>query len=400
MSGATGVPGVTPQRPPVIVVGGAANALSVARSLGPLGVRVHGLGVPPSVGASRYVEPLPAGPGDPEEVWPEVLLGSRTEGLRGAVVLAGSDAGITVLARHRERLLERFRLDLSDVDAQLAMLDKLATYRLAVAAGVPTPRFWEVESTEDLARHQDEYVFPLIVKPLLSHRYQAVFPDKFRVVGNLQELRAAFVAVQAAGLAVMLVEQIPGPDSQLVSYYTYIDETGSHTFDFTKRVLRRFPPGMGLTCHHVTDWNPAVRDVALQLFKHVGLRGLGNAEFKLDTRDGQLKLIECNARFTDANVLVAAAGLDLARYVYFRAIGEPYELPTQYRSGLRMVYLSNDFRSFLTLRRRGELTFGQWLGSQFHRQTFPFLRLSDPAPAVMRAVTRLTTFTRSQLPRR
>ncbi|MGE3285950.1 MAG: hypothetical protein AB7J32_07575 [Pseudonocardia sp.] len=387
-------------RPPVVIAGGAANALSIARSLGALGVRVHGLGLPASVNASRFVEPLPVGAGDPEQSWPEFLLGPQAEALRGAVLLAGSDAGITVLARHRERLLARFRLDLSEVDAQLAMLDKLTTYKLAVAAGVPTPRFWEVESAEDLARHQDEYVYPLIVKPLLSHRYQAVFPDKFRVVANLQELRTAFADVRAAGLAVMLVEQIPGPDSRLVSYYTYIDETGRHTFDFTKRVLRRYPPGMGLTCHHVTDWNPAVRDVSLQLFKHVGLRGLGNAEFKLDRRDGLLKLIECNARFTDANVLVAAAGLDLARYVYFRAIGTPQELPSHYVRGLRMIYLSNDFRSFRLLRRRGELTFGAWLGSQFHRQTFPFLRLDDPLPALSRAATRLATFARARLPRR
>lgn len=388
-------------RPPVVIAGGAANALSIARSLGALGVPVYGLGLPPAVNASRFVEPLQVPKdGEPEQVWADFLLGPQSEKLRGAVLLAGSDVGITVLARHRERLLERFRLDISDVEAQLAMLDKLTTYKLAVAAGVATPRFWEVRSIEDLERNRDEYVYPLIVKPLLSHRYQAVFPDKFRVVTDLEQLRTAFADVDAAGLAVMLVEQIPGPDSLLVSYYTYIDETGRHTFDFTKRVLRRYPPGMGLTCHHITDWNPAVREVSLQLFKHVGLRGLANAEFKLDERDGQLKLIECNARFTDANVLVAAAGLDLARHVYFRVLGEPHELPTRYRTGLRMIYTSNDYRSFRVLRGRGELTFGSWLRSQLHRQTFPFLRLDDPGPAVTRALTRLTTFAHSRLPHR
>lgn len=387
-------------RPPVIVAGGAANALSIARSLGALGVAVYGLGVPPAVMASRFIRPiaLPAG-GEPEQVWANYLLGSDSEALLGAVVVAGSDVGITVLARHRKQLLERFRLDVSDVDAQLGLLDKLSTYRLAAAADVPTPRFWRVDGQDDLERQCAEYVYPLIVKPLLSHEYQARFPGKFRVVGDLAELRTVHRELTEAGISVMLTELIPGPDTLLCSYNTYIDRSGGPTFDFTKRTLRRFPPGMGLGSHHVTDWNPEVKDVALRLFEHVGLRGLANAEFKRDERDGQLKLIECNARFTDAAPLFAAAGFDMARHVYFQILGEPCELPRTYPTGLRMVYLSNDYRSFRILRARGELTFGQWVRSVAHRQTFPFLRLDDPGPALVRGRTRLADFLRARAPR-
>lgn len=378
-------------RPPVIVVGGESNALSIARSLGALGVEVHGLGVSRFVQYSRFIRPirLPAH-GDDEQAWTDCLLGPATEHLRGAVVLAGSDVGITVLARHRARLLERFRLDECEVDAQLGMLDKLLTYQRAVAAGVPTPRFWRVDGPDDLERHCDDYVYPLIVKPLLSHRYQARFPgvSKFRLVEDMAALRLAYRELTEAGLAVMLTERIPGPDELLCSYYTYIDRSGSPTFDFTKRIIRRFPPGMGLACYHVTDWNPEVKDLALRLFKYVGLRGLANAEFKRDERDGQLKLIECNARFTAANSLVAAAGLDLAQHVYFRILGEPHELPSRYATGLRLLYPSNDLRAFLALRAKGKLRFGQWVRSLAHRQTFPYLQWDDPAPAIGRAVTR------------
>lgn len=371
-------------RPPVVVVGGAANALSIARSLGALGVPVHGLDVAPPVAASRFVRPipLPAG-GEREDVVAEYLLGPAAEALRGAVLLAGSDVGITVLARHRERLLERFLLDRSDVRAQLGMLDKLRTYDWAREAGVDTPLYWRLDDAGDLERRRAEYVYPLLVKPLLSHRYQARFHDKFRIVHDLEQLRAAHRDVTAAGLAVMLVELIPGPDALLCSYNTYLDDTSSPEFDFTKRIIRRNPPNMGLASSHVTDWNPAVREPALRLFKHAGLRGVANAEFKLDRRDGRLKLIECNARFTDAAPLLRAAGYDLARYVYFRILGERYEMPAQYRLGLGMTYLSNDLRAFRALHRRGEMTAGQWLRSLPRRQVLPFLRWDDPAPAVV-----------------
>jgi D-aspartate ligase len=389
-------------RTPVVVLGGDSNALSIARSLGPLGVAVYGLGVAPFVLRSRFVRAVAVERhADPETAWTRTLLGPATDHLRGALVIAGSDVGITVLARNREALRERYVLDDSDVDVQLGMLDKLTTYEWAREAGVRTPLFWRVDGVEDLERHRDEYVFPLIVKPVHSHEYQARFPglSKFRVVGDLVELRREHAELTGAGLAVLLVEQIPGGDDQLCSYYTYLDPAGKPTFHFTKRVIRRHPPGMGIGCYHITDWNPAVRDAALPLFEHTGLRGLANAEFKRDPRDGQLKLIECNARFTAANGLVAAAGLDLARHVYHRALGEPHELPTEYRTGMRLLYPSHDVRAYRDLRRAGQITTGRWVRSLVHRQVFPFLRLNDPLPAVARGAMRLTTGLRRALGR-
>lgn len=379
-----------PSRPPVIVLGGDSNALSIARSLGRAGVEVHGIGVPSFIGRSRYLNPIAVPAGEPEETWAEVLLGPATEHLHGAVVLAASDVGLTVLLDHRDELLRRYVLDISDVTAQRALLDKLSTYELARKAGVPTPKFWRIDTAADLEAHTADYVYPMIVKPLLSHLYQAMFPglSKFRIVADEAELRRHHGELTERGLAVMLVEQIPGSDEQLCSYYTYLDESGSPCFDFTKRVIRRNPPGMGVGSHHATDWNPEVKDVSLRLFKHVGLRGLANAEFIRDTRDGTLKLIECNARFTAANPLVAAAGLDLAQFVYRRLVGDPITLPGTYRRGLHLLYPSNDFRAYRALAARGELGFVGWLRSLAAPQTFAYFAGDDPLPAVARALHR------------
>ena len=383
---------LTTRVPPVIVLGGESNALSVARQLGRMGVTVYGIGTAPFVAYSRHLTPIPYGAGGvAEDAMLQTLLDPRATRLHGAVLLAGSDVGITVLARNRERLCEHYLLDVSDTTAQLGMLDKLTTYEWAREGGVPTPRFWRVDTSDDLDRYRDELTFPLILKPVHSHAYQATFPglSKFRVVDGVDALAQQYRALGEAGIAVMLVEKIPGPDDLLCSYYTYIDASGASTFDFTKRIIRRHPPNMGIATYHVTDWNPEVRDVALRLFKHVGLRGLANAEFKRDVRDGQLKLIECNARFTAANCLVAAAGLDLARYVYLQVTGRPEPLPETYRTGLRLLYPSNDLRAFRDLHAAGQLSLPAWLASLAHRQTFPYADLRDPAPALARGVLRV-----------
>jgi predicted ATP-grasp superfamily ATP-dependent carboligase len=141
---------------------------------------------------------------------------------------------------------------------------------------------------------------------------------------------------------------------------------------------------MGGACYHVIDWNPEVRDLALRLFRWVGLRGLANAEFKRDERDGLLKLIECNARFTAANCLVARSGFDLAAFVYNRIVGRPQPPLETYTLGLRLWDPVRDFASFLELRKRGQLTFRQWVASILHRQTFPYFQWSDPLPSLVR----------------
>ena len=126
-----------------------------------------------------------------------------------------------------------------------------------------------------------------------------------------------------AEIEVLLVELIPGLDDLLCSYYTYLDEAHQPLFHYTKRVIRRNPPGMGGGCYHVTDWIPELCDPSLRLIQEAGLRGLANVEFKRDPRDGQLKLIECNARFSASLCLSRRSGFDLARFVYNRVVGLP-----------------------------------------------------------------------------
>jgi D-aspartate ligase len=380
--------GAAKGRPPVIILGGEANALSVARNLGRRGVTVYAMGEAESVvGKSRFCNWItPAIQGGLEASWARWLLGSESEHLRGAVLLSCSDAGIRVIARHRDELLKRYVLDDSNPAAQIAMLDKVTTYQHAVAAGVPTPKFWVVESREQVLALKDQLVFPLIVKPRLSHVFEAKFGKKYLNAPDFDRVLAGIDAAAAAGIDVLLMEWIPGPDTRLCSYFTYLAEDGTPLFHFTKRIIRRYPAGMGPACYHITDSIPELVEPSLQLFRHVGLRGLANVEYKQDPRDGQYKIIECNARFVASNALVTAAGFDLAAFVYNRLTGRPQEPLEHFRTGLRMWDPGRDWTAFRQLQAAGEMTFPQWLRSIAHRQTFQWFSCTDPMPALARAI--------------
>jgi predicted ATP-grasp superfamily ATP-dependent carboligase len=376
------------QLPPVIILGGEANALSVARDLGRMGVTVYAMGEADStVRASRYCTwidvPLE---GSLEDSWARCLLSDQAEYLRGAVVLSCSDAGLLVLARHRAKLLERYRLDDSETAAQLLVLDKLTTYKRAKEAGVPTPAFWETQSRDEIVALRDELVFPLMIKPRLSHLFEEKFGRKHVVVETFDQLLAAYDRVSGGGLELLLMEQVPGGDDCLCSYYTYLDEASRPLFHFTKRIIRRYPTGMGAACYHVTDRVPEIGESGNRLFKHVGLRGLANIEFKRDPRDGVYKLIECNARFTASNCLVSASGVRLAEFVYNRLAGRPLPEMDGWVSGKRLWDPARDFKAFCELRGMRRLSLVAWFKSVLHRQTFAYFAWSDPMPAVARVL--------------
>ena len=378
--------GTCPPLPPVIIFGGYFVTLAVGLSLAARSIPVYVLNERwEDARFSRYVRAirLPADAPYPQSAL-AFLTGNDSDNLKGSVLLAGGDDELEIMAMNRETLKERFRLDLSNPVAQLKMLDKLATYNAAKEAGVATPLFWQVRSEQDIHRLRDELVYPLIVKPKLSHVFQKKFKVKFFVAENFDQLLEAYRVAESAEVETLLVEKIPGPDSKCCSYYTYLDEEGNALFDFTKRIIRRYPINMGMASYHITDRVDQVRELSLKLFRQVGLQGLANAEFKYDDRDGRLKLIECNARFTAANSLVKRAGFDLGNFVYNRIVGIPQPPLTDFRIGLRLWDPLRDWRAFLELRKRGELTFMQWLASVMHWSSFAYFSLRDPLPSFTR----------------
>lgn len=372
--------------PPAIIFGGYFISLAVLDSLSARSIPVYVLNDRwAEAKFSRLAQPIRL-PGN--EPYPQsataFLTGPASDYLRGSVLLAAGDDELEIIARNRETLAGKFRLDLSNPAAQLKMLDKLATYEAAQEAGIPTPKFWAIRFEDDIHRLRDELVYPLIVKPKVSHIFQKKFKGRFFVAHNFDQVIESFRVAESAGVSTLLVEKIPGPDSRHCSYYTYLDEQGHALFDFTKRIIRRYPMNMGVASYHITDRVERIRELSLELFRQVGLQGLATAEFKLDERDGQLKLIECNARFTASNSLVKRAGFDLGSFVYNHIVGIPQAPLTDFKVGLRHWDPLSDFRAFLELRKRGEITFPQWFSSILHRSSLAYFSWRDPIPSFLR----------------
>jgi predicted ATP-grasp superfamily ATP-dependent carboligase len=377
------------------------NTLSVARTLWRMGVPVDVLSqeaadspVRHSRCVRRRVDVAPRD--DPIEAWLEVLL---APGCAPSVVLPCSDHGLELIARHRARLESAGHRPIEAADSVvLALLDKEQTYRLARELGVPTP------STATLSRRSDldaagHFSFPAAVKPVNAHVFAQHFgrSPKGTVVRDMEALAEAAGPALDEGLPMLFTEIVEGSDD-CCSYYTYLDPGGEPLTHFTKVKLRQYPTRFGLGTYHLTKWDPEVAELGLRFLQGVGLRGMGNVEFKRDERDGVLKIIESNPRFTNAIELVRVSGIDFACLAYARLTELPLPPLDGFRDNIGLWFPIDDIRALREYRSRNELTRLQWARSLIRRQCAPEFALTDPLPSLSNLCRRLARLCRRLAP--
>jgi D-aspartate ligase len=367
---------------PAIVVGGSQNALSVARNLTREGIEVIALNYPyEAVRFSRYAKYVRLdGDGSPA-VWERFLLSAESQHLSGSVLLPCSDEAVSIVVNNYKALSRKFLLEETDAEVRRELLDKFVIYQHAEKAGIPTVRYALVRTRDQLDRTSSVLRFPMIIKPLYSpDRHLLKF--KAALIADPDELIRRFSAAAALGVGVVLMEYIPGGDDRLCSYYTYLDEGGNPLVHFTKRVKRRYPLESGDGTYHVTDWIPEAADLGLRFFRHIKFRGLGNIEFKWDERDGRLKVIEANARFTASDCLLSRSGVNLALITYNRITGRPQPPVFDYKKSLVLCRPIEDAFAAWSLRKAGRLRLSEWLVELRRADMLPFFEWRDPMPAL------------------
>jgi D-aspartate ligase len=384
------------------VFGGEAIGLRVERSLARAGVPVYGVGGP--YGLLRYSRHCDGYASLGRKFLEDDVYERRLEWLedgapRGAVLLPCNDDGLELVVRHRAMLEDLGYLPIeANDDVLAAMLDKERTYELARRIGIQTPATVTLQAGDDLAAIADQLEYPCAIKPLHSNLFARHFGDrnKLLVARDPGELKQGWARMNELGLEAMVTEIVPGGDDRLLSYCGYLDERGELLTEFTFRKIRQFPPRFGLGCYVVSDWNPEVADAGLRFLRGIGLRGLFHVEFKRDSRDDQLKLIECNHRFT---VELVFSPTNLPLLTYNRLLGRPLPSPGPYRAGKRLWNPVEDTRAARSYRRQGELSWAQWLRSLLHLQQFHAFRWDDPLPTMAFHLRKLTSALVRRFPR-
>jgi len=375
---------------PVLILGGGANALSLIRSFGRQDIPVNACPISQIVLRSRYCDrryPLPTAV-RPSAYFEELTLSGKHPELHGSVIFSCSDDALEFVARHHAELKQNFLLERNDPALQLELLDKERTLVISKAANIPTPGFATVNTLEDLDGVETSLRPPLILKPHNTHAFKKLYGAKYLSFDDLDALRHKADELLRNDIGFMVCEMIPGPDSANCSYYTYRDASGHELLSLTKRCVRRIPINEGAGTYQITEHLPDVEALGKRFFESLNYTGLGNLEFKRDPRDGELKVMECNNRFTAVQTQLVAAGVDAALIAYADITNQPVIPQIGCEEFVAIWSPMPDLRAFRQVKERDGSSWLDWLRSMSHRKVvFPMFSWSDPMPFAV-AVTR------------
>lgn len=382
---------MTPQRAivPVLAFGKDITALGVIRAFGRRGIPCSLASSPGNLAThSRWYKP--AERPIEETIEPEVLEDYLTGlSLNRAVLMPCSDRWATCVSRLSPPVLGRFASSISKPEVLDLFVDKAAFARLLESHTVPHPRTVNADAEESL-EHVSEDILPgFFLKPRDSKRCTEVFGTKAFFFADRQAMHEQWRQMQDAGCGAVLQEYVPGSPAAHYFIDGFIDREGVVRAVFARRRLRIFPPDFGNSTAMVSVPSERVaqgRNDLLRLLGGVGYRGIYSAEFKLDERDGLLKLLEVNARPWWYVEFAALCGVDVCDLAYRDALGERLVTIQEYTVGKRYALASLDLEALLDLRRRGEIGRRAWL-VESARALKGGRPLDDPLPAVASALS-------------
>ena len=310
------------------------------RPLGLSGVRAAVV-APPSSPAhqSRFAAGrIPwSGAWEESEALVEELLRFAEENFDEAVPLFYQyDRHLLLVSRHRDRLAARYRFVLPRADLVEDLVDKVRFEALARRMGLPVPAT-TVLTPDDEPPEPGRLTFPVLLKPgvHLGDAWLLVEPEaKAVLIHSWEELASLWPKLRGLGVPVLAQEVVPGPESRIESYHSYVDAAGVLVADFTGRKIRTRPVRFGYTTAlSITDAED-VRVLGRQVVVALDLRGVAKLDFKR-TPEGSLRLLEVNPRFNLWHHPAAVAGVNLPAMVWADLTGGPRPLSFRAQPGVR-----------------------------------------------------------------
>lgn len=382
-------PGLSRERPPVLLLGG----INLVRALGLAGIPAIVASSDPDdpTFASRYcsgrciLPPLSL----PKAVIATLLdVGAHLFRVLGRRVplMYGNDDYLELIYAHRDRLKDHFLMVLNETDVALSLMEKSRFAALARARGLPVPLalHWEGDGDESL----NGWDGPVVVKPKLkldwhdSPLHERLFTDDGKAL--VFENGAAAMAhplVERYRNQLAFQEFIPGDDSHLWSFHGFADEGGAILASFVGRKIRTYPPITGESAYIEMVRDPALATFGRLMAARVPLRGPFKIDFKQDPRDGRLLVLEINARYTLWHYLGAVNGVNLAKAAYEYLLDGRRPEPSTYSTERRWVFLRLDFLAYRALARRGEIGLLSWIRSlAASRKVYNVFSWTDPGP--------------------
>ncbi len=243
----------TPDRsalPGVVILGGAHNALALARSFGRKGIPVALVTDDHPLRNSRAMSAAVST--GPERLLPVqrhgwVTLGAQHD-LKNWLLLPCADNEVRLVAENQDLLRTRFQIMGTQWDALQHLCNKQLLAKTAEKAGIAVPKSYPVESVEDAARI--DVTFPVILKPamrMMRNEFTSAKAWRANTRNELVELYRKAMALQGQD-GVVVQEYIPGGGEGQFSYAA-LWSNNFPVAELAARRTRQYPVEFGYNQH-------------------------------------------------------------------------------------------------------------------------------------------------------
>ena len=354
-------------RPPVVVAGAYQTGVVLMRDLARRKVETWCIDCNDSepgfktVYGKAYLCPNPDT--HPDE-WKRFMLELAIRIGRKPVLIPSADQYVTAIASHAAALEPYFIFRKSALAMQALLATKKLQYEIANVNGMPVPRTRFIESIDELREFASGARFPCLMKPVHFREWER-FPkghpflnEKIALAHSQDELEANYRLAASLTPSVVLQEIIEGPDEAKLVYLSCYGRGSKRLGHCLVRELRTTPINYGSASLVEPVSDPETEALCDRFFHSIEYEGICELELKRDSRDGLVKLIEANPRYSITADAAPYAGVDLGWLHYLDLIGEPVESNTWNGRHFHHIVLRRDVNCFRSYLEAGLTTWG------------------------------------------
>jgi predicted ATP-grasp superfamily ATP-dependent carboligase len=361
-----------PDWPPVVVAGAYLTGVVLMRDLVRRGLEVCAVDFNPgqpgfkSVYGTTYLCP---NPDDDPAGWLAFMVQLSRKLDAKPVLMSSADQFVSAIAQHAAELEEHYIFCASAMSVQALLATKRRQYAVAADNGLPVPRTQFVSSRQDIEDFSRVAQFPCLLKPVHFRDWQRVerghplYCEKLVLAADPAELLEKYRLAAEINPELVVQEIIEGPDTAKLVYLSCYARDGSRLAGCVVREMRTMPMDFGSATIVEPVDDPEADRASDSFLRGIGYVGICELELKRDTRDGVVRLIEANPRYSVTSDSAAYAGIELGWLHYLDLIGQKVTPVTRSPRGFRHIVLSRDFSCIGEYRRAGLLTWGQLLKS-------------------------------------
>jgi D-aspartate ligase len=340
--------------PPVVVASVFQTGLNLMRDLERHGVRAIGVDCHLEHEGFRSIYGKSHACPDPDshpEQWLDFMRTlSRDLGTK-PVLIPAADQFVSAMGRHSRELREHFIFSTAAVEIQANLATKEQQYALANQLGFPCPRTAYIQSRAELQEFVEAARFPCLLKPRQQREWEALpggNPLKGRklISAETAELLLDYYAqVERYRPEVMAQEIIAGGDDAKYCYLSVYGSGGSRMGACVVREFRAYPLQFGSASIVEPVEDREIETLCDEFLRAIHYVGICEIEVKRDERDGKVKLIEVNPRFSGTGDCAIYTGVEVGWLHYLDLIGRTLPPVDPVRFDFRHITLRRDLPS-------------------------------------------------------